>query len=70
MPENKNPIQAWKDMLGPDWKDVHKKYLHTIGNLTLTAYNSEMSDRAFDEKMQIKGGFKESALRINAFVVE
>ena len=25
-------------------------YLHTIGNLTLTAYNTELSDRSFKEK--------------------
>ena len=70
MPENKNPSPEWKNMLGPNWQAIHKKYLHTIGNLTLTAYNSEMSDRPFAEKMQIKGGFKESALRLNSYVVE
>ena len=46
-----------------------EKYLHTIGNLTLTAYNSEMSDRPFLEKMDMPGGFKESALRLNKYVV-
>lgn len=49
--------------------NIQKKYLHTIGNLTLTAYNSEMSDRPFLEKMDMPGGFKESALRLNKYVV-
>ena len=61
MPQNKN--------LSLEWQEVQKKYLHTIGNLTLTAYNSEMSDRPFLEKMDIPGGFKESALRLNKYVV-
>ena len=35
--------QEWKESLGDDWELVHNKYLHTIGNLTLTAYNSDYS---------------------------
>ena len=69
MPQNKNLSSAWQDDLGTGWQEVQKKYLHTIGNLTLTAYNSEMSDRSFMEKMNMPGGFKESALRLNRYVV-
>ena len=50
LPQNKNLPKAWKDMLGEDWELIQNKYLHTLGNLTLTAYNSEYSDRPFDEK--------------------
>jgi predicted transport protein len=39
--------------------------LHTLGNLTLTGYNSEYSDRRFTEKRDMKGGFAESPLRLN-----
>ena len=70
MPENNKLSLAWKNMLGPNWEDVHSRLLHTIGNLTLTAYNSEMSDRPFEEKMNMEGGFKQSALRINRHVIE
>lgn len=69
MPQNKNLSLEWQTNLGPEWQEVQKKYLHTIGNLTLTAYNSEMSDRPFMDKMDMLGGFKESALRINKYVV-
>ena len=69
MPQNKNLSLEWQADLGTEWQEVQKKYLHTIGNLTLTAYNSEMSDRPFLEKMDIPGGFKESALRLNKYVV-
>lgn len=69
MPQNKNLSLEWQADLGAEWQDVQKKYLHTIGNLTLTAYNSEMSDRPFLEKMDMAGGFKESALRLNKYVI-
>lgn len=69
MPQNKNLSLEWQADLGDDWHEVQKKYLHTIGNLTLTAYNSEMSDRHFLEKMDMPGGFKGSALRLNKYVV-
>ena len=69
MPQNKNLSSEWQVDLGAEWQEVQKKYLHTIGNLTLTAYNSEMSDRPFLEKMDMPGGFKESALRLNKYVV-
>ena len=70
MPQNSNLRDEWKTMLGTNWKEVQKTYLHTIGNLTLTAYNSEMSDNTFMVKMDMEGGFKESALRLNAYLVK
>ena len=70
MPQNSNLSAEWKKELGDNWKDVQKTYLHTIGNLTLTAYNSEMSDKPFMIKMDMTGGFKESALRLNAYLVK
>lgn len=69
MPQNKNLIKEWKDALGISWEGVQKTYIHTIGNLTLTGYNSEMSDKSFNEKLEMTGGFKESALRINSYIV-
>lgn len=66
LPQNENLSSAWRKMLGPDWKRVQQTWLHTLGNLTLTGYNSEYSDRKFAEKRDMKGGFKESPLRLNA----
>ena len=70
MPQNKNLSTEWQVALGQHWQDVQKTYLHTIGNLTLTAYNSELSDKYFTDKLDITGGFKESALRINSYVIK
>lgn len=65
MPQNPNLSKEWKEELGHDWKAIQKNYLHTIGNLTLTGYNSEMSDKSFKEKRDMKSGFKDSAIRLN-----
>ena len=70
MPQNRDLSPEWQEMLGVNWREVQKTYLHTIGNLTLTAYNSEMSDHSFLTKIDMEGGFKESALRLNSFVVK
>lgn len=50
MPQNKNLSKAWQNMLGENWEQVHDRYLHTLGNLTLTGYNSELGDKPFDVK--------------------
>jgi len=53
MPQNKNLSTAWQKMLGEDvWQSVQEKYLHTLGNLTLTAYNSELGDKPLNVKQQ------------------
>lgn len=65
LPQNENLSEKWKAELGSEWERVQKTYLHTLGNLTLTGYNSEYSDRSFAEKRDMKGGFKESPLKLN-----
>ncbi len=66
LPQNEDLSAEWKITLGPEWERVQQTWLHTIGNLTLTGYNSEYSDRPFKEKRDMTGGFKESPLRLNA----
>ncbi|MEH2338014.1 DUF262 domain-containing protein [Nostoc sp.] len=66
MPQNPNLSLEWQVDLGEQWKEIRAKYLHTIGNLTLTGYNPELSDRPFIEKRDKKdGGFADSPLRLN-----
>ncbi|WP_418139567.1 DUF262 domain-containing protein [Oceanimonas smirnovii] len=65
MPQNENLPAKWRDELGPEWQRVHETWLHTLGNLTLTGYNSEYSDRCFAEKRDMQGGFRQSPLRLN-----
>lgn len=66
MPQNKNLPMNWRKELGSDWQRIHSRLLHTLGNLTLTGYNSRYSDRSFAKKRDIEGGFKQSPLRLNA----
>lgn len=65
MPQNEDLSTQWKSELGPEWERIQETYLHTLGNLTLTGYNSEYSDRTFVEKRDMPGGFAESPLRLN-----
>lgn len=65
MPQNENLSAEWQQDLGEDWQTIQAEYLHTIGNLTLTGYNSELSDRPFNEKRDMQGGFKDSPIRLN-----
>ena len=68
MPQNPKLNAKWQAMLGVNWQEVQKKYLHTLGNLTLTGYNPELSDNPFDIKKSIEGGFDHSPLRLNSFM--
>lgn len=65
MPQNERLSLEWQRELGPNWKEIQNRYLHTIGNLTLTAHNSEMGDRPFLEKRDMSKGFVYSAIRLN-----
>ena len=66
MPQNKNLSQEWRNDLGETWSEIHEIYLDTVGNLTLTGYNTEMSDKPYLEKRDMVGGFADSPIRLNA----
>ncbi len=66
LPQNPEVSPQWQAALGPEWQRVHQEWLHTLGNLTLTGYNSEYSDRPFADKRDMEGGFRDSPLRLNA----
>ncbi|MGL2429619.1 GmrSD restriction endonuclease domain-containing protein [Helicobacter pylori] len=57
--------KEWKRDLGENFQAIHDKYLHTIGNLTLTGYNQKYSNNSFQEKINMEKGFKQSPLRLN-----
>ena len=68
MPQSIDNVAEWQAMLGSNWEEVHRKWLHRLGNLTLTAYNSTYSNRPFEEKKTVTGGFEQSAVRLNEYV--
>ena len=55
--------------LAPEWERIQETYLHTLGNLTLTAYNPEYSDRPFQDKRDMpdkpEQALKVSPLKLN-----
>ena len=64
MPQNLT--EAWKRELGKDFRQIHQRWLHRIGNLTLTAHNSEYSNRPFKEKRDMpEKGLGFSSLHLN-----
>lgn len=68
LPQNKNMRPEWQKALGENYAEIHAKYVDTLGNLTLTCYNSEMSDHSFEDKKKV---YKESAMHtLNKYVTE
>ena len=69
LPQNENLLPKWREALGEEWQRIQQTWLHTLGNLTLTAYNSDYSDRAFTEKRDMpdapEKGLKQSPLKLN-----
>jgi predicted transport protein len=66
LPQNPDLSATWREALGPDWAKVQEEWLHRLGNLTLTGYNPELSDRPFtDKRDHQEGGFRTSPLRLN-----
>lgn len=58
IPQGIHLLDTWKDTLSPDDRDLATKiqaqYVHRLGNLTLTPYNSEMGNKSFVEKKEFK----------------
>jgi uncharacterized protein with ParB-like and HNH nuclease domain len=57
---------SWKVELGEHFNEVHKTYLHNIGNLILTEFNSEIGNKSFEEK---KGKLATSSLNYRLDVI-
>lgn len=68
MPQSIENSKEWQRELGEHWQEIYDKYVHTLGNLTLTGYNSEYSNKSFKEKCNIEKGFKTSPLWLNSSV--
>ncbi len=68
MPQTLN--LEWERDLGENFQAIHDKYLHTIGNLTLTGYNQKYSNKSFQEKRDMEKGFKQSPLKLNQSLKE
>lgn len=77
MPQSKKLSDSWKKSINIDGKmedeeisKIQSDHIHKLGNLTLTGYNSEMSNRDFIDKRDYKGRSNEdySGLRTGLFL--
>lgn len=69
LPQGKIVPKDWIKALGDNWEVKFETWVHTIGNITLTLYNSEYSNHSFEDKKTMENGFLESQLKLNKFVI-
>lgn len=55
----------WREDLGENADDIYNKYLHTIGNLTLSGYNTEYRNYRFLKKRDMENGYRQTPIRIS-----
>lgn len=66
MPQTIDDEHGWKESLGENWEDIHDRLCNNLGNLTLTGYNQEYSNRSFSDKLNLHDvGLKCSPLYLN-----
>lgn len=62
LPQKENSV-VWKKEVGDSYSTVYEKYLHTLGNLTITGHNSELGTKSFNDKKKIiRGNSKANVL--------
>jgi predicted transport protein len=71
LPQNPDLSKEWQAALGENWQEIQAQFLHNLGNLTLTRYNSSFSDRpyAFKRSLEVNGqkvGLAHSPFSLNA----
>lgn len=64
MPQTLN--SSWKEIIGPNYKVLHEENVNDLGNLTLTSYNSNMSNFDFSKKKEILN--EESHIKLNEYL--
>lgn len=65
MPQKLSP--EWIKDLGDNYKKIHENWLNNIGNLTLTGYNPELSNKSFSLKRKL---YAESSLKLNQIIAQ
>ena len=62
--------REWEIELGPNYEEIHKKYLHTIGNITLIPFstNAGLGNMSFQNKKTDERGFDNSRLDLNIYL--
>lgn len=66
LPQKAELPEEWKAMLGEQWREIQQAWLHRLGNLTLSGFNSELQAAPFQKKRDLKpGGYADSSVWLN-----
>lgn len=66
LPQKAELSDEWKTMLGEQWREIQQVWLHRLGNLTLSGFNSELQAAPFQKKRDLKpGGYADSSVWLN-----
>lgn len=68
MPQKLTP--AWISELGEDAEKIHADWLHSLANLTLTAYNTKYSNSPFSEKKTMEDGYLQSGIKMTQWIAK
>lgn len=69
MPQSIATSPEWKEALGVNWEEIHDRCCNCIGNLTLTNYNPELSNKPFGVKLSDpEYGFANSPYSLNSYI--
>ncbi len=61
-----NPTQEWRDRVG-DYFTFEQDYLNNFGNLTLSGQNQKLSNKSYDEKIELMEQY--SSLHLNDYFI-
>ncbi len=68
-PQGENIPQCWIDMIADGDKkkaeEIREEWLHCLGNLTLSGYNSKLSNSSFEDKQNLHEDKKFLGHKIN-----
>lgn len=68
MPQNKDN-KFWQKEIGSNFTSIYDHYVHTLGNLTLTGYNGELSDKPFIDKVKDLNNFSKFSI-LNSDIID
>jgi uncharacterized protein with ParB-like and HNH nuclease domain len=72
LPQGNNLKSEWQTMLSPEDREkvgeIQNTYVHLLGNLTLTPYNSELGNKTFSEKLLFQDGKELVGLNLRIFL--
>lgn len=60
----------WRTALGPNYAEIHARWLDRLANLTLTAYNPDYSNLPFETKKTMENGYLRSGIAMNLEIAQ